>query len=164
VSISRAFLFAAAALACLAAFPPRAATAAEPPDFIGGSEAIVQQNIDALRPHIGELRLGDGSLVPTETPEELKTSVIPYEDSRRVVNRGILSAMAEFCGLDWQHESFIPFMEQERAGKRWSGKQIAFIGGLHGITQNGILKSLETKGACPPPLRQRTQAVLDSLK
>jgi hypothetical protein len=136
----------------------------EPPDFIGGNEAIVKENMDALRPHIGGLRLGDGNFVPPETPEELKAPVIPYEDSRRVVNRGILSAMAEFCGLDWQHESFIPFMKQERARKRWSGKQIAFIGGLHGVTQNGILKSLETKGACPPPFRQKTQAVLDGLK
>lgn len=132
------------------------------PDFVGDSD-IAHNNMQVLRTNITRLRLADGSFIPPESAEELKTPIIPYEDGKRIVNRGILSAMAEYCSLDWENRSFSPFMQQERSKGKWSDKQMAFIGGLHGMTQGGAHKSFQSKGACDEAFRKKAAAMLDSL-
>jgi len=133
------------------------------PDFVGDSD-LAHNNMRILRTNITRLRLSDGSFIPPESAEELKTPIIPYEDGKRVVNRGIISAMAEYCGLDWENRSFSPFMQQERSKRKWSDKQMAFIGGLHGMTQGSMHKNFQSKGACDEVFRKKAIALLDKLE
>ncbi len=133
-------------------------------DFVGDKKEWVLRALDAIRKNITWLRLRDGSNVPPETVEELGRSLLPYEDAKRVYNRGILSGMAEYCGLDWQNKSFTPFMRSERAKRVWSDKDIAVIGTLHGTAQGNTLEGLQRKGECPAEFSKKAQAMLDRLK
>ena len=133
-------------------------------DFVGDKKEWVLRALTGIRKFITELRLRDGSNVPPETEEELSKPLLPYEDAKRVYNRGILSGMAEYCGLNWQKKSFIPFMQNERSKGKWSDKEIAVIGSLHGIAQGGALEGLQRKGKCPADFRKNTKAMLDGLR
>ena len=115
------------------------------------------------REHLTQAHLSDGSNVPAETKEELKTPIIPFADARRVVNRGMITAQAEHCGLDWANQSYIPFMNHERAKKIWSDKQMAYIGLVHGITQGTFFKLFSQKEPCDAVKKRKTQAILDGL-
>lgn len=151
-------------LAVMVAAAPAMADDKTGPDLLQGKTEIVGLYTEALRKNITQLRLADGRFVPAETAAELAAPVIPEEDAVRTVNRGILSALAEYCGLDWEGESFKPYMAAERGSGRWSDKQMAFIGALHGISQGAMLKGFEKKGACADAAKKKTQGMLDGLK
>lgn len=133
-------------------------------DFVGDKNKWVLGALDAIRKNIAMLHLQDGSNIPSETAKESSKPLLPYEDAKRIFNRGIISGMAEYCGLDWQKKSFLPFMRSERAKGKWSDKEIAVIGALHGVAQGNTLEGLQRKGGCPAEFRKKTQAMLDSLQ
>ncbi len=139
------------------------ARAGEGPDFVGDKTQIVTDYMKFARDHITQAHLLNGSNVPAETPGELKSPVIPLEDGERVVNRGILTATAEYCGLDWQRESYSPFMQGERKKKIWSDKQLAYIGLLHGIAQAAFKDTFSRRGPCSDKMKTNTQALLEKL-
>lgn len=118
------------------------------PDFVGDDREAVEERMNAVRENITALTLPSGNHIPAETPEELKTPVIPYEDAKRVMNRGIVTAIAQYCGFDWQQLSYNPFMVHEIESHKWSDKQIAYIGALHGATQGMMHRAFITKGPC----------------
>ena len=70
------------------------------------------------------------------------TIPIPLADVRRVARAGAPAGIASWAGLDWQ-SYYDAFMKQERRAGRWSGKQIAFIGVLFGVSQGSFEKSCE---------------------
>jgi hypothetical protein len=67
---------------------------------------------------------------------------IPLAEVRRVARAGAPAGIASWAGLDWQ-TYYDAFMKQERRSHRWSGKQIAFIGVLFGVSQGSFEKSCE---------------------
>ncbi|HTK84189.1 MAG TPA: hypothetical protein VL625_03800 [Patescibacteria group bacterium] len=147
----------------LTAFWNSSSFAGEGPDFIGDKDQAVITNMKFARDHITGAHLLDGSNVRPETAEELKNPVIPIEEGKRVVNRGILTALAKYCGLDGQNDSYLPFMSHERQSKLWSDKQLAYIGLLHGITQAEFYDLFKKKGNCSDLQKQRVQTFLDNI-
>src|SRR5688572_19256012 len=83
----------------------------------------------------------DRPLQPADERDR-RTVPIPATDVRRVARAGAPAGIASWAGLDWQ-TYYDAFMKQERRSHRWSGKQIAFIGVLFGISQGSFEKSCE---------------------
>lgn len=135
------------------------AHAAEP-DFLKDDSRVVEKIMKIARKNITRAKMLDGSFVAEETEEELKAPIISLVEGKRVVNRGMLSAMAQYCGFDWENRSFLPFMEGERAGGKWTDKQLAYIGLVHGIAQGSFRKRLEKDGACTAEKKQAAEGLL----
>jgi hypothetical protein len=84
----------------------------------------------------------DKPLQPRDETDR-KTIPIPQADVRRVVRAGVPAGIAMWAKLGWENYYHV-FMKKERSSRRWSGKQIAFIGVLFGVAQGNTEKSLST--------------------
>ncbi len=147
-------------LAMLFAFA-KSSQAIEDPNLIGDRQELVAHFMDLARVNIRLAKLADGTIVGSDRAHESKSPIIPFEDGKRVVNRGFLTAMAEFCSLDWNQKSYVPFMATERARRTWSDMQTSYIGMLHGISQGWFLRGLEKRGNCSEDKREHTRALLE---
>src|SRR5882672_6903363 len=74
------------------------------------------------------------------TAEEKTNPPVSISEARSIMHRGIISARAEHCGLDWQTRNYAPMLSYWRHGIRKSERQMALIGLIHGIVL-GMLKS-----------------------
>src|SRR5262245_48685662 len=72
---------------------------------------------------------------------------------------GARTALADWCGLDWQRRSFLP-MHHDRHVVRFNGRQPAPVALLHGIRQEMLSQQLEAKGASQAATRDRLEAKL----
>jgi hypothetical protein len=86
---------------------------------------------------------GNATFCTPATPQEIATPPLNDEEARLVFNRGILSGAMQHCGMDWERSSFLPMMAHWRAGGSKSDRQLALIGGLHGIGQRAIADTLK---------------------
>jgi len=87
--------------------------------------------------------------------------VIHRTDEARFEAAGKLSALAEFCGLDWAALSFQPFMAAERAHGPWSEAGMTVVATAHGIAQAQELARLrEAHGTCGDRLRDEARRAL----
>lgn len=112
------------------------------------SQQLVEDLTQLARAALTMARLEDGSPVPPETPEEQAQPIISRVVEVQVIRRGELSAQMERCGLDWRKDSFLPFMQALRAGG-WSGKKMAYVGMLHGMSQGMTSRGLgESSDGC----------------
>jgi hypothetical protein len=126
----RLSLLLALVAAALAASAPAQAQPLPAPD-----DETVERIAGIVRANITRGRVSDGSFVPPETPEELARPIIAAELVRQTVSRGFLSGEMEACGLDGVAASFLPYMAAVRAPGRYSDKQLAYIGLLHGFSR-----------------------------
>ena len=115
---------------------------------------MVEQLAGLARANLGRARLSDGSLVLPETPEELARPIIPADLAEQTVARGYLTAELEACAMDWRERSFLPYMQRLRDGRRYSGKQLAYLGLLHGFSQGAAQRALATRAPCTDTERQ----------
>lgn len=113
-----------------------------------GKAEVVTEIVRIARANLTNAVMSDGSPVPPETDEEKLHPIIPMMDAVRVVDRGNLSAMAEWCNMEWEHASYLPFMQKERKEARWSDKQLAFIGLIHGVTMQATKQALAKQKPC----------------
>lgn len=147
-------LLAAASAALLATATSAQALPPPTPEQVAELAAIARQNI-------GMARLSDGSLVPAETPEELARPIIPESLVRQSIARGYLTGEMEACGMEWQDGSFLPYMSAIRASRRYSGKQLAYIGMLHGLGQGTAASAVaELVSSCPKAHLDRLEAAV----
>lgn len=123
-------------------------------------------DVVALMAHVREnlhhARLSDGSTVPRESEAERAVPLLTVAEGRLVIDKAIVSAFAEWCALDWE-ANYLGFMSAERRRGDRSGKQLAFIGMLHGNAMQYFVDQLSMDGAaCPPEaraqLKERLQA------
>ena len=146
LNIHRIFLL---VVACFFLFSLPAAAQERAPDFIQGNTQIVTQFSQQAKQALPDALMSDGDYVPEEIPLTFDgQELIPFDDAKRVVNRGLLSGMAEMCGLNWEENSYLPFMQIERATHLWSDEQIAFIGVLHGVAQGHVDEIITETPAC----------------
>jgi hypothetical protein len=119
--------------------------------------ALVDQVTSVARAALPSAVLEDGSNVPPETAAERSQPIVPRALEVQTIERGILTAEMEFCGLDWQGLSYQPYMQTLR--RRYRGKPMAYVGMLHGITQ-GILggELARQHGVCSDEMRSRLTA------
>lgn len=113
------------------------------------------------RTHITKARVSDGTFVQPETPQELAEPIIPEALVRQTVARGFLTGEMEACGMDWENESFLPYMGAIRASRRYSDKQLAYIGMLHGLGQGtGADAVTKLVSNCPDAHIKRLEKVV----
>ena len=154
-----ALVLAALAAALAFAWPARAQQAV--PD-IGLTDEAVKSVMDVARQNITKARLADGTFVPKESPGELSLPILPLVDGRRIITAASLSAAAAWCGVEWQNSHYLPMMQQERASRRWSDKQMAYIGLLHGITQGTLQQQHAASGGCDDGTRNNVRRMIDA--
>lgn len=129
----RSLIIAAAALASAA---PLAAQSADP--MVGSMAGVARRTLGHDRP------------------------IVPAALDQQTVRRGALTAQVQACGGQWQTKSYLPYMAQLRASGRYSEKQLTYVGVLHGIAQQVVLKSLESRAdPCPARMRAAVAAVIE---
>lgn len=139
-----AFAAAAAALLGMAA-PVLAQEEGGPPP------ALVDRLTSVARENLPLARLKDGSQVPPETPEERAQPIVPRALEVQTIDRALLSAAMNVCGLDSDELSYLPYMRAIRASARYSDKQLAYVGLLHGVALGALGPSLDAS-MCNPEL------------
>jgi hypothetical protein len=133
------------------------------PSSLAGNDDLVRKMEQITRDNLSSFKLPDGSNVSEETPEDRQKPIIPFYDAKEVVNRGILTASAVHCGMDGIEKSFAPFMRKQRASGQFTDRQMAYIGGLHGVTQGVFENALKKKGACAPESKAQIQNMLSGV-
>ncbi len=125
-------------------------------------DELVVALMNVARRNLSSARLLDGSNVPPETEDELKTPLIPYEFAERIVNAGSRAAFAAWCAEEWERSSYFAFMKNERRKEIWSDKQLAYVGLLHGVTM-GYMGDFYfgERGECSPDEAAEIRAVID---
>ena len=122
------------------------------------SDSEAKMFMELARQNITQAKLHDGSFVPAETEEEKKTPIIPVLDGQRVIQVGFRSGVAAWCKVD-NKDYYLGFMQQERGHSRWTDKQIAYIGLLHGVAKGSVLRATETT-ACPDTQLRQIESIL----
>ena len=118
----------------------------------------VQRQIRLALTNIDRARCAGTVFCAKTTPEELANPPITIAEARGVIRRGLVSATAEHCGLDWQGRNFVPMLAYWRAQNK-TDRQLALMGLLHGIVQGQIREGLASK-ACTDPVRRNADAEL----
>lgn len=98
---------------------------------------------EALSHFWGRAKLADGSFVQPDNEQERNTLPISTTVANQVFDVGEISGYAEWCGLDWKSN----FLTMTAAARKhgFKGKQVAFIGMLHGVAQGVIADALKSK-------------------
>lgn len=136
--------------ACLLLAAPVSAQMSPPPP------ELVDQLTAHARTALPRARLRDGSHLPPETEAERARPIVARALEVQTIERGLLTARIEACALDWQRLSYLRYMAALRSSGRYSDKQMAYVGMLHGITQ-GIAQGQMAEGeqACDDDERTR---------
>lgn len=147
-----AFVFGLSSFACAQGYePPQEAFVDLPDDAV----LAIMKDVRAALPNA---KISETETVGEETPEELIHPLLTREQGETVLERGIISVTAEWCGLDWVGRSYTPFMADQRAQGR-SPKQMAYIGMLHGYSM-GIMQEKFAEVQCGPEQIERVSSYL----
>jgi hypothetical protein len=119
------------------------------------SDAQVRATIDVVLDNIERARCGPAHCAPASVAER-RAPPLSLADARRVIARGQLSALAEWCGLDWQRRNYLPLMQAERAAGR-PDRVLAMVGLMHGYVHGQAQSSLRQGGACTAADRADTE-------
>lgn len=106
------------------------------------------------------LKCDGNRFCPPATPEERASPPLSLAEARAIMQRGVLSGLAEHCGLDWQRRNFAPMMDYWRASMKKSERQMALVGFLHGVMQQALHSSLAARGTCGDRLRTLIESSL----
>ena len=146
---------ASALLACLVAWPGLAA-AQTAPDL----GAMSRQMRDFMVAHMDMLTCeGATKACAPAGPNETPSSLVSDADAEAIVKRGVLDGFAEICGLDWTSRSYLPMMQSWRKLGR-ADRQVAVMGGLHGLAQGRIVDA-KPAPVCPDSMKASIDAQLD---
>jgi hypothetical protein len=97
------------------------------------------------------------------TEEEKAKPPLTIEEARRAMKVGLLSGVAEFCGLAWKERIFYPFMAHHHRTLNMSPRQLAIISALHATMQGFIVESYKKRGQpCTDELRKNLERHLPS--
>ena len=94
------------------------------------------------------------------TPQELENPPLSLDQARAAIIVGARSAFAQWCGLDANTRSVLPFLRQLRQSRLYDERQIALMAVIHGIQQSITSDQLKAKGACGDAMRKDLEAQL----
>jgi hypothetical protein len=117
-------------------------------------EAMAHEMRALALENLPSLRCSDGKSCAPATESELKHPPISVEDTRRAMSIGLVSGIAEKCGLDWNKNFFAPLMRHFRYQVRMNERQLALIAFVHGVQQSRAFKSA-TNDICTPAMKER---------
>lgn len=134
-----------------AALPALAQTG--PPRFMPDApETLVRQLQQLARDNLHRARDRDGNPLPAEA-EGARPPALSLAEARRVIDVGLASAAARWCGLDWLRSQQGLVVEQ-RARQRWDEREIAYIAVLHDVTMASLYNEIRQR---PCPAEERTR-------
>lgn len=114
------------------------------------ADKMVTMVMKIARDNITNAVLLDGTNVPEETEEEKAQELVPYDEAAFIVMIGQQSGVAAWCSVEWEKRSYRALMKFERSKEKWSDKQMAYIGLMHGISMGMSERAMkETHGECP---------------
>jgi hypothetical protein len=123
------------------------------PNVVMSIKRLTDDNLDKGHDKAGH------SLAPI-TAEERAKGVIPPDAMKRAIDHGSFTAYDEWCGnTDWEEKTYLPFMKQERDNGKWTDRQLAYIGMMHGISMGFVGKELrKISGGCQQKDRTNVEA------
>lgn len=131
------------------------------------SAGIVPQSVReelfsrALEGFWGRAQMPDGKLILPASEDERRVLPVSNNVANDAFDRGELSGLAEWCGLDWK-ANFRALTRNARQNGQ-SEKQVAFISVLHGVAQGTVASAMARAGPCQPPEREKVRAQLAGL-
>jgi hypothetical protein len=126
----------------------------------GLPDEAVRKVLDLALQNIQRALCGDRRPCPPATPEEFANPPIAMEHARAIVLTGTRTALADWCGLDWQQRSFLPMMRHYRHVLRFNERQMSLVALVHGIQQGTLEGQLKAKGACDAATRDKIEEQL----
>ena len=106
----------------------------------------------------GTARNAQGMPIQPENEQDRRTVPISRAAAYRAIEAGNISAVAEWCGLEWEPHYFALTRAARTHGM--VDKQVAFVSVLHGAAQSAYLKSL-TDRTCNEEERDRVTRLRD---
>lgn len=128
--------------------------------FLEGNDELIMRVMAQARVMLAGQKLLDGTMVDETALAEKDESLLSFTAGKRIMNRATISALGEYCGLDWQQRSYMPFMQLRHATGQWSALQIAYIAQIHDYSKALFLQALESQGACTEDIRTTTDKLL----
>jgi hypothetical protein len=98
---------------------------------------------DMLQRVLGDLhktKCGVDPCTPT-TDEEKAKPPITVEGARQAMKVGLMSGVAEFCGIDWKNRIFLPYMAHQARAQLMTTRQLAIVSMLFGTMQGYIAEN-----------------------
>lgn len=123
-------------------------------------DAAVERMIGIALDNIHRALCDDRKPCAPATAEEKASPPLTVAEGRMVVQRGVLSAAGEHCGLDWRKLNFLPLMSYWRDSRKVSERKLALISLLHGIMQGASKPQVEAGGPCTDTRRREIEARL----
>ena len=99
-------------------------------------------------------------IVKPEDAKKLKHPLTSYEEREMAVVRGTLSGYAKWCGLKWEKEFFLPYLEalKKEHGKKWTPFQYAYTEVLHGLSM-AVAENSKEGQKCTGAEKQKLSAM-----
>ncbi len=120
-------------------------------------EVIYKALGDKTRAEMSQAKIPELGIQGSETLSQKKDPLLSAVDRKRVIDRGIISAYAKWCGFDYKNASFKPFMISERSKGGLTNKQIAYMGALHDAAMN---TAKPNAGACPAEIKEKLETLI----
>lgn len=92
--------------------------------------------------------------------EERANPPLTLVEAKAIVNRAVLSAMGEHCGLDWRRLNYLPMMSHWRNALKSTERKLTLIALLHGVAQGQIETVLVKRGPCNDADRRQIESRL----
>lgn len=149
-------------LCCVLAVSAGAVRAQTFSEKIGGmiTDDLANQSIRFALENVHKAICPNDQPCPPASDEELAAPPIGTQDSRVAMITGVRSALASWCGLDFQR-SFQPMMRQARRHQEFGDRELALLSIIHGAVMGRQVEKFGDKGqVCPDKLRAQLDAQL----
>jgi len=123
-------------------------------------DETVRQLLSLALDNIQEGLCANGQACSPATADERANPPLTINEAKAIVGRGVVSAMAERCGLDWRRLNYLPMMAYWRTTLKSPERKLTLISLLHGITQGQIEKALLKRGPCSDGERRHIESSL----
>jgi hypothetical protein len=123
------------------------------------SDENVQRVLMLALDNIQRALCGDQFCAPT-TEAEKRNPPITMAEARAALHRGILSAVAMHCDMDWTRRNFQPMMAHWRHTMKKNPRQLATIAMVHGIMQGMAAPESNAQKKCTDQVRRNLEQTL----
>lgn len=128
------------------------------------NNALLDQSVaDMLQRILSEIHKSKCGVDPCApaTDEEKAKPPLSIEGARQAMKVGLMSGVAEFCGLDWKNRIFMPYMSHQARAQLLTTRQLAMVSMLLGTMQGYIVENYrKTEKQCTDQMRESLEKQL----
>ncbi|GGC55439.1 hypothetical protein [Chelatococcus reniformis] len=124
------------------------------------SDGAVKAALNLALTNISRAKCEDLKPCAAPTADEKAHPPISIAEARAAMKAGIVSGIAEHCGLDWHRRTFVPMMVYHRKAVQMNERQMALMGLLHGMQQARVSRALGASGTCSADMKAKVNAGL----